>query len=928
MSLTTGSRLGPYEVLAKIGEGGMGEVYRARDARLNREVALKVLPDAFASDAERLARFTREAQTLATLNHPNIAHIHGFEDAAGGRALVMELVEGPTLDEVIAAATVGADGRLELSDVIALARQIADALEAAHDAGVIHRDLKPSNIKVRPDGTVKVLDFGLAKAAADASGPGFASTITSPAMTQPGMVLGTAAYMSPEQAKGRGVDKRADIWAFGVVLFEMVSGERMFGGETVTETIASVIKDPLNLDRMPADSPPALRRLIERCLERDPRLRLRDIGEARVALANPDMLAPAATVPNLGSPAIPGTTAAAPRRGRLAALSLAFAAIAGVAGWLFGAAGAPAPVSNGASFSAQIVPTPADAFAARSTMHVITFAPDGSLIYASTTAVGRQLYRKERASHVGIPIPGTDGAYGPFVSPDGRNIGFFADGKLKRVPIAGGAAQVVHDLRSSTAKDALALGWTTEVGPGGELGYGAAWLPDDTIVYGRMLGGLWRVQASGGSPTPVTKELGAGELAHRLPHALPDGQSLLMTVVRTAVAQVDSSIDVVNLTDGQRRPVMANATDGRYAGGRLLFARDGGLYSVGFDPVSGTTSGQPLRIADDVMHSVRGGAPGRASGAAQYATSDDGTLAVLGGGVHPGMPRQLAWVNASGRVDPWPIAPSGFLAPRLSPDGSRVALFFGDGVTLIDTREYLTNAIANGSVFPIWKPDGKGLVVAVRSAQQFLHELSLDGKLSPIPITTRPYLLWPSSVSVDGRWLAYVETNPATGNDVWIADLTGATPPAVVASTSSSETHPAISPDGKWLVYAVAEGGSTALHAKPLLGPGRAERITQEGGLPVWSDNGRTLTFVLSVADTARLGVRQIVRAPIEVADDRLRVGRHVPIATLPLGFGTPVGGYDVARDGRIIVTLNAPPPPPATPPPPPVLTVIFNAIR
>ena len=523
MSLAPGTRLGVYAINAQIGEGGMGQVFRATDTKLKRQVAIKILPPAVAGDHDRLARFRREAEVLASLNHPHIAGIYGFEESADVTALAMEFIDGEDLSQRIAR------GRLPIDEAIAIAKQIADALDAAHEQGIIHRDLKPANIKVRSDGTVKVLDFGLAKAmdhdGASSVRAMSSPTITSPAMTAMGVILGTAAYMAPEQARGKAVDKRADIWAFGVVLFEMLSGKRLFEGDTVTETIAAVINDPIELGHLPAETPPALCALLERCLERDPKLRLRDIGEARIALQSRDVAAPVTTT----------SRAAGPRMAVVVAITAGFVVLAGAAGW-FLASRRATPANAASTFTAHFIPTPVDAFAIRPSVRLLTFAPDGALIYATTQPAGRMLYRKDRASNIGVPISGTEGAYGPFLSPDGSSIGFFADGKIKHVPVAGGAAQMVHDLKASAAKDALALGWSNEVGLGGESGYGAAWLPDNTIVYGRMLGGLWRVPVSGGSPTQLTKVLGENELAHRLPDVLPGGRSVLMTVIRGARA--------------------------------------------------------------------------------------------------------------------------------------------------------------------------------------------------------------------------------------------------------------------------------------------------------------------------------------------------------------------------------------------------------
>ena len=627
---------------------------------------------------------------------------------------------------------------------------------------------------------------------------------------------------------------------------------------------------------------------------------------------------------------VPTSRSAGLRTAVLGAMAAGLVALAGAAGFLLASRTASPAASAAAPFAAQIVPTPVDAFAFLTSVRLLTFAPDGALIYATTRPpgrpAGRMLYRKDRASNTGVPIPGTEGAYGPFLSPDGSEIGFFADGKIKHVPVAGGVAEVVHDLKASAAKDAQALGWYSEVALGSEAGYGAAWLPDNTMVYGRMLGGLWRVPVSGGPPAQVTKGLPESELAHRLPQALPGGRSVLMTVIRDTLASGgESTIEVLDLATGNRRLVMSDATDGRYARGHLLFAREGALYSVAFDPVAVATSGDAVRIVGDVMQAIRGNTPGLASGVAQYAVADDGTLAVLGGGVLPEPLTEMAWITPAGKIERWP-GRANYFAPRLSPDGTRLAVWVGKGVSIIDTGSHLATELVRNMTMPIWKADGTGIIAADRSANQALSEVSLDGTVSRTRIATSKHLLWPSSVSRDGKWLAYVETNPVTGNDIWVASVKGEVPPVVVANTPASETHPAISPDGKWIVYSMPDGESTALYVRAFPGPGRAEKISPSASWPIWADDGRSLFFARPAQ--SQTGDSELVRAVVEVSGDRFRLGREQVIATVPLGLGSPVGGFDVWRDGRMVVTLFQRPATPAAPPPAPTLTVIFNAIR
>jgi serine/threonine-protein kinase len=904
-----GASLGAYRITGKLGEGGMGEVYRARDTKLSRDVALKILPASLATDADRLARFKREAQVLASLNHSNIAQIYGLEDSTATHALVLELVDGPTLADRIAS------GPMAVADALPIARQIAEALEAAHEQGIIHRDLKPANVKVRPDGTVKVLDFGLAKALAANASSAIADamsspTVTTPAMTALGVILGTAAYMSPEQAKGRAADKRADIWAFGVVLFEMLAGRPLFAGDSVVETIGLVATRDPDWSQLPASTPGSVRRLLARCLTRDPRHRLRDIGEARIALAGADA--------GETDAATPAQLAAAPAvrwRALWIAGAAALAAIAVAVGWYLGSRDAPASSTTAPPFQAEIVPTPADAFGRFSSQRVFTFTPDGrALIYASTDPTARLLYRRDREASAAVPIAGTEGAYGPFVSPDSVWVGFFADGRMKRVPIGGGAPQTIHDMRSATAPDALGFGWSNEVGPGREMGYGAAWLPDDSIVYGRFVGGLWRISVTGGPPTPLTTSTSEGEVAHRLPQALPGGRAIVFTAVRGLLANQGSSVEAIDLVSGTRTTLMNDATDGRYAaGGHLLFARSGALYSIQFDAATLQTSGEPVRISDDVMHAIGGGSPGRASGVAQYDVSIDGTLAVLRGGTIATTPRQLVWVSAGGKIDPLPLDPAPYLGPRLSPDGAQIALTTNTELLIIGVRDGISTPLARHVIFPVWTADGSRVLVGARGTQvpQDIQSLSLSGG-APETIVTGPHPLWPSSVSRDGRFLAYVESNPKTGNDIWVAGLAPKSPPVAVMTTPASETHPTFSPDGQWLMYAVGDGDASGVYVRQFPGPGRVERIAREGAsTPIWAHDGKSILYesTPSQPNPASRGARQITRVPIDTSGDRVRIGSAEVFATMAFASSTPVSGFEISRDQRVLATMTAPRP-------------------
>ena len=570
MSLTPGTKLGPYEIVTPLGAGGMGEVYRARDSKLHRDVAIKVLPEAVAADPDRLARFEREAQVLASLNHPNIAHLYGVEDSGATHALVMELVEGPTLADRIAA------GLITLADALPIAKQIAEALEAAHEQGIIHRDLKPANVKVRPDGTVKVLDFGLAKAL-DPSVGSSVEAKNSPTMTargtEMGMILGTAAYMAPEQAKGRVVDRRADIWAFGVVLHEMLTGRRLFEAEDVSETLAAVLTRDVSMMPLPVDLPARLRALVRDCLIRDPRQRLRDIGDARLVLDRIIAGAP----DDVGAPAT-ATSVSAGRRSRerlawIAAVTLGVALVV-TATMTVRHLREAAPVVE----PIQLTISAPEKSAFDGTVPQFAVSPDGRQVAFVAARQGALVLWVRSLSTLEVtPLPGTDWAQHPFWSPDSRFIAFFADGKLKKVPAEGGAPVVLCSAPTDR---------------------GGAWNPDNVLLVSPTTGGpLQRVSADG-TFTPVTK-LAKGETSHRWPAFLPDGHHFLYFV--GVGDNITGEIRMGSLDSTEAVPVTASLSNGLYAAGHVLFVRDGNLMAQPFDPLSPASTGAAFRVAEQVF---------------------------------------------------------------------------------------------------------------------------------------------------------------------------------------------------------------------------------------------------------------------------------------------------------------------------------------
>ena len=638
MALTSGTRLGPYAITARIGVGGMGEVYRATDTTLDRQVAIKVLPESLASDAERIARFEREAKTLASLNHPNIATVYGFEKSSGVHALVMELVEGPTLADRIA------KGAIPVDDALPIAKQIAEALETAHEQGIIHRDLKPANVKLRPDGVVKVLDFGLAKALepTGAMSPGLSQspTITTPAMTRAGMILGTAAYMSPEQARGKPVDRRSDIWALGCVLYEMLTGRHTFPGEDVTDILGAVLHKEPDWTALPETTSASIRTLLRRCLQKDKDRRSRDAAEIRLQIEE-TLTAPATETPSVRKAAPP--TPLLRRAMPLVLASLVVGAIiAGLTVWNLRPTPVPRPISR---LAVQLPPGDRIEVSLRP---LVAISPDGSHVVYAGSAAGGQLNLRRLDSPEIRPIPGTQGGSNPFFSPDGQWLGFFASQKLMKVALSGGPAL--------TLCDALQV-------------WGATWGPDDTIVFSGLdadgRSRLFEVPAAGGMPTALTQPASAGgAFGHAWPEFLPGGNTLLFTSA-TSNSMDNAQIEALNLESGERRVLVQGGTYPRYAPtGHLVYHRDGALMAVPFDPDRVEVTGAPAPVLEGVMSSLTAGGVPTGSGVAQFGFSRTGSLVYLAGGAQADE-RTLVWVDRTGAVEPLVAPPRAYVHPAL-----------------------------------------------------------------------------------------------------------------------------------------------------------------------------------------------------------------------------------------------------------------------
>jgi Tol biopolymer transport system component len=903
MALSPGTRLGSYQVIALIGAGGMGEVYRARDTRLNRDVALKVLPEVFARDAERMARFEREAKLLASLNHPNIAAIYGLEESSGIRALVMELVEGPTLAERIGSAPFGrprgeqsgpspahraglrvnsvakgpsGEGKaIPIEEALPIARQVADAVEYAHDKSVIHRDLKPANIKVTAEGTVKVLDFGLAKALADEPTEGDIGNSPTLSMnpTMAGVILGTAAYMAPEQAKGKRVDRRADVWAFGVVVYEMLTGKQLYEGETIPETLASVMKEAPALEKLPAETPPAIRNLLRRCLEKDVKRRLQNAGEARIVIE--DVLSGAA----------PAAVEAATPIGRVARLRQGYGGQAFL-GWAVAAVTLAALAAlafvhfretppQQASVRFEVTP-PENANA-----QVFRLSPDGRYIVMRVPEGGRnRLWLRPLDSLQAEPLNGTDGATYPFWSPDSAFIGFFAQDKLKKIAVTGGPPQTLCDAPAAR---------------------GGSWNRDGVILFAGLTSGIHRVSAAGGVATFLTHlRTDRDTDLQRFPEFLPDGQRFLYL---TQTDGDDTGIYVGSLHGAASVRILPDASSAIYvpptspgSAGHVLFRREETLMAQPFDPDQLEMPGEMFPVAEEVRvaANVDFGA---------FSASDGGMLAYASATLEDDL---LIWLDRAGKRLGAVGKPGAIFEAALSPDDKTVAFRLNapptSDIWLQDLARDVVSRFTFGpgsSTFPVWSPDGSRVVFRRNTAGgggYSMHVKPASGAgteelLKPPGINTR-VLDW----SRDGKFIAYQEEGSGTNLDLWLLPVEGERKPVPYLHTPFNENLGRFSPDGKWMAYASNESGQNQVYVQPIPATGAKRQISAAGGSnPRWRRDGKELFYV--AAD------RKLMAVPIIMAADSFQVGAAQPLFEIP----TDVTVQQPTADGqRFLATAPA----------------------
>ncbi len=825
MALSPGDRLGPYEIVAPLGAGGMGEVYRAKDTRLNRVVAVKAMHESFAQHPERVARFEREAQLLASLNHPNIAAIYGVEEAQGSTFLVLEFVDGRSLADILKA------GPMHVPEAIAVAKQIADALASAHERGIIHRDLKPANVMITADGEVKVLDFGLGKTlegegslGGGSSAPPANSPTMTHAATMAGMILGTAGYMSPEQAKGRSADRRSDVWAFGCVLYEMLTGSKAFEGEDITDTLAAIVRGEPDWALLPAPIPPAVRVLIERCLIKDRAHRISDMSVVRFLMSDA-----AHTLSGASAAAKTAAPAAAPRRlGPLVLGTAALAVIAtlGLGRWL---RAADAAAIGGATHLSVMLPEGVELGA--TSLRPLALSRDGTLVAFVGLRDGKtQVYVRTLGESAPRALDGTEGGDGPFFSPDGQWIAFFAGSKLRKIAVGGAALQTLADAPFHRGGD---------------------WGGDGYIYFAPTnISGIWRVPEGGGAATEVTrKEPANGEISHRWPQ-LVAGTNTLVFAVWTGPGDDEHDVAMQTIGAAEHHVLVKGGDAPRYVAklGMLLYGRLGELFRVQWRP-SQTDLGRAVPVAASEHPSDGGGNEGPGN----YLVSEAGTLAYLGGGRTRNATR-LAWIDRAGALHLAALPERNYENAVVSPDGTRAIVQIREGTTTLWLYDFGRNTLtpignsAGSSQAPLWTRDGTRVIYrGTRQGSRNLYWRLVDGSGDEERLTTKPDVSQtPTCVSSDDHWLVFNESGAEErgGTGIWVMRLDGDRAPRHLFHEPAGELDAQLSPDGKWVAYQAPVSSRQEIYVAPFPGPGPRRQVSTDGGNePLWSRDGRELFF-------------------------------------------------------------------------------------
>jgi serine/threonine-protein kinase len=882
MTLSAGDRLGPYDILAPLGAGGFGEVYKARDTRLDRTVAIKILPSA---DPELKARFEREAKAIAALTHPHICTLYDVGHQDGTDYLVMEYLEGEALDKKIAR------GPIKLDEALKIALQIADALARAHREGIVHRDLKPANIMVTKGG-VKLLDFGLAKlrpVSGAVFGLSMAATAATPPITSKGTILGTLHYMAPEQLEGKDADARADIFGFGAVMYEMVTGKKAFPGTSHASVISAILSaDPPPLTASQPLTPAAIDHVVRLCLAKDPDARWQSASDVMHELQwvteSAAQMAMVAHAPRsfrwqvLVASAALGLTVGA--LGTRFFVRQPRESILGVTRTIVGIA----PADH-----LRSLPVDASSGEGRPSRTTLALSPDGRVLVFSAVRGGQQaLFARPLEQGDATPMPGTEDGMNPFFSPDGRWVGFWANGTLKKAPLNGGPPTRICDTAAI---------------------FGASWGPKNTIVFAGQRGGLFQVSAAGGTPRAITTlDTTNGEVSHRLPHVLPGGNAVIFTVTHHFLPRWgDAELAVVSMATGERKG-LGHGADARYMpSGYLVFMQAGTLVAAPFDLARLAMTGGAVSAVSDVMQAGRTTTGGIDTGAGQFAVSSSGTLAYVSGGLSADAERNLVWVDRRGASRPIALPLGPYFAPMLSPNGQRILLWTqGDdrNVWIDDIeRGALTRVTSEGrNSRAIWTPDGSRVAFAGTTAgSDNLWWKAADRSGAADRLTSSPNIQMPGSFSPDGKTLAFLELSPTTGYDVWTLSLGGDPRPHPIVQTQFNETYAEFSPDGHWLAYVSDESGRDEVYVQPYPGPGPRTRISSDGGSqPAWARKGHELFYTDYISTEAGGGQLsfKMMAVPVNLTPT-LSVGLQ---RELFKGFfvGSAITrGYDVTADGQ-----------------------------
>jgi len=870
-----GQSLRHYRMTAKLGAGGMGDVYRATDTRLGREVAIKTLPEEYSSDPKRLGRFEREAKVLASLNHPHIAQIYGLEEDDGRRFLVLELVEGATLAKRIGR------GPIPIKESLSIALQIAEALEAAHGRGIIHRDLKPANLMLDPDGQAKVLDFGIAKPARTATADR-TRTLTRPP-TRAGVLMGTPTYMSPEQVRGQGVDKRSDIWAFGVVLWEMLTGARLFEGDTDSDILLAVMQVTPTWQDLPPETPRAVLRLLRRCLEREPKVRLHDIADARLeieeAIADPERAS--ATVEERPEPTFWRKARAAwPALLTVFALGLL---IAGAAWKFLGVT----PTAHRKPLRLGLAVPPGATIRAVE-RPVLAVSPDGRwLVFKAFDGGTTRLFKRSLEQFEATPIPDTEYAYHPFFSPDGRWVGFFAQGKLKKVSLVEGSPHVLCDADNP---------------------WGATWGPDGNIIFTPTdAGELWRVAAVGGEPEPLLiPDPREGVWGYYWPEVLPDGKAVLYTAWPGLTA-ASAHIGVFDLESRERKTLIENASYARYLPtGHLIYGRDSRVEVVPFDIERRAVTGPSVPVPEPIFYEPENGVP-------HLAFSTHGSLAFVPGGGTP--QRRLVWVDLEGNEEPVSTRARGFVYPRFSPTGDRLAVTISESgnsniwVLDLETGAQMKLPVEGNNAFPVWSPDGERIVFSAETTQPpaswslFSKRVQGTGAAEPLLRAEEAgQQLYPYSWSPDGRTLVIGKDStisPESREDIWFLPIESDRETRPFVATEVTEVCGAVSPDGHWIAYVSRESGYRQVYVQRFPDGGEKHQVSTGPGVePVWSPDGLAIYY---------WGPGGLMAAPVSTTPPfQLGAPKTLFEGQYAQPMWTNFQNFDVSPDGNRFVMIKA----------------------